>query len=72
MIVCICNCLSEADCERAAATRGCDVASDVHEALGAAICCGRCVPTVEAIIDEVRFRREAARAAEEQAVEAVD
>ncbi|WP_255513164.1 hypothetical protein [Geminicoccus harenae] len=27
--------------------------------MGATVCCGRCLPTMEAIIDEVRARHEA-------------
>jgi bacterioferritin-associated ferredoxin len=68
MIVCVCNCLSEADCERAAAARSVDAGEDLHAAMGVAVCCGRCLPTMEAIIDEVRARHEreqAARAAAE-------
>ncbi len=59
MIVCVCNCLSEADCERAAAARSVDVGEDLHAVMGATVCCGRCLPTMEAIIDEVRARHEA-------------
>ena len=69
MIVCVCNCLSEADCERAAAARSVAVGEDLHAVMGATVCCGRCLPTMEAIIDEVRARHDlqAARAAEEVA-----
>jgi bacterioferritin-associated ferredoxin len=69
MIVCVCNCLSEADCERAAAARAVDAGEDLHAVLGATVRCGRCLPTMEAIIDEVRARHEraAAEASEEVA-----
>ncbi|HEX2525037.1 MAG TPA: hypothetical protein VHL31_01885 [Geminicoccus sp.] len=68
MIVCVCNCLNEADCERAAAARSVDAGEDLHAVMGVTVCCGRCLPTMEAIIDEVRARRERealAKAAEE-------
>jgi bacterioferritin-associated ferredoxin len=58
MIVCVCNCLNEADCERAAAARSVEAGEDIHALMGATVCCGRCLPTMEAIIDEVRARRE--------------
>lgn len=65
MIVCVCNCLSEAECERAAAARSIDVGEDLHAALGVTVCCGRCLPTMEAIIDEVRARHERAALAQD-------
>lgn len=50
MYVCICNALRERDVRRVAP--GCGNAAQVYRALGCATRCGRCVPTVRAILGE--------------------
>jgi len=50
MYVCICNALKERDVRRVAT--GCVTPAAVYRALGCETRCGRCVPTVRAILSD--------------------
>jgi bacterioferritin-associated ferredoxin len=52
MYVCICNALKEAEARRVAA--GCGVAREIYDQLGCVPRCGRCIPAMEEILDELR------------------
>ena len=58
MYVCICNALKEAEARRVAPA--CEAAHQIYGQLGCAPQCGRCIPTMKTILNEVR---EAANAA---------
>lgn len=50
MYVCLCNAISDTELKRLAA-EGHRNASKAYGALGAEVCCGRCVPTAEDILN---------------------
>ena len=52
MYVCICNALKEAEARRVAP--GCDAAHQIYGQLGCRPQCGRCIPTMTSILNEVR------------------
>jgi bacterioferritin-associated ferredoxin len=54
MYVCLCNCLTDRDIRRAAGAAAGSV-SQVYRALGCAPQCGKCVPVVRQMVDEVPY-----------------
>jgi bacterioferritin-associated ferredoxin len=52
MYVCICNALKEAEARRVAPS--CDAAHQIYGQLGCTPQCGRCIPTMKSILDEMR------------------
>ena len=55
--VCICNGVTDHDI-RAAADAGCRSVTELTMRTGVGANCGSCLPSAEAILDEVRTRRE--------------
>jgi bacterioferritin-associated ferredoxin len=52
MYVCICNALKEAEARRVAP--GCEAAHQIYGQLGCTPQCGRCIPTMNTILNEAR------------------
>ena len=64
MIVCVCNALSESRCRETACRAECRTVGCVYRLQGARIRCGRCLPYVHALLEEVRAASTAADCAE--------
>lgn len=60
MIVCVCNALGEGACREAARRPECQTAGCIYRGLGARVRCGRCVPHMQALLDDVKAVRSAA------------
>ncbi|BCX18318.1 MAG: hypothetical protein KatS3mg117_2000 [Geminicoccaceae bacterium] len=54
MIVCVCNALSESRCREAACRPECKTVGCVYRLQGARVRCGRCLPHMQALLEEVR------------------
>jgi bacterioferritin-associated ferredoxin len=64
VIVCVCNALSETRCRETARRAECRTVGCVYRLQGARIRCGRCLPYVHALLEEVRAAATAAAGAE--------
>lgn len=64
MIVCVCNALSETRWRETARRAECRTVGCVSRLQGARIRCGRCLPYVHALLEEVRAAATAAAGAE--------
>jgi bacterioferritin-associated ferredoxin len=71
LIVCVCNCLRESQCRHAADHPGVKRASSVYRHLGVKVRCGRCVATVQQIVDHAHAERAATEDSVALAPEAV-
>jgi len=63
VIVCVCNALSETRCRETACRPECRTVGCVYRLQGARIRCGRCLPHMHALLEEVRAASIAGRGA---------
>lgn len=54
MIVCVCNCLREGACREMACRPECRSLASLYSGLGARVRCGRCIPYMQALLDEAK------------------
>jgi bacterioferritin-associated ferredoxin len=54
MIVCVCNCLREGACREVACRPECRSLASLYKGLGARVRCGRCIPHMQALLDEAK------------------
>lgn len=54
VIVCVCNALSESRCREAACRPDCKTVGCLYRLQGARVRCGRCLPHMQALLEEVR------------------